>query len=267
MPLLPLLASLSPDLVASLHNFLKELIRLSGSMGNCRYSPPPSSPLQSRLLVDPDNQRAEYFAARRGLFGPEAGPPSVQEKRARCGGRVSGDGLTESSGEGSSGGVGECKGGEGTSDAPAGSLSLPPREHEGGHGGDEGGRNDEKERLLQMGEKLRQRNGHGGGDGDEMEEEGEGNPHTPAREKIWETPAEARERLQFRLRMAERGMDVATASSAAAAAMMSAAGSRRPEVWAVAAEKAARSAGVGALHGKALQAEEAEAGGRPGVTW
>lgn len=236
-------------------------------MGNCRYSPPPSSPLQSRFLVDPDHQWAEYFAARRGLFGPEAGPPSDEEKRARCGGRVSGSGLTRSSGEGSGGGVGECKGGEGISDAPAGSLSLPPREDERGDGGNEGGQNAEKERLLQMGEKLRQRNGHGE-DGDEMEEEkGEESLHNPVRGKIWETPAEARERLQFRLRMAERGMDVASASSAAAAAMMSAAGSRRPEVWAVSAEKAARSAGVGALHGKALQAEEAEAGGRPGVTW
>lgn len=264
---MPFFDFLSPDLVASLHNFLKELIRLSASMGNCRYSPPPSSPLQPRLLVDPDHQRAEYFAAMRGLFGPEAGPPSDEEKRARCGGRVSGGGLAGSSGGGSGGGVGECKGGEGASYAPAGSLSLPPREDEGGDGGDEGGRSvGEKERLLQMGEKLRKRNGHGGDD-DEMEEEGEKNPHTPAREKSWETPAEARERLQFRLRMAERGMDVATASSAAAATMMSAAGSRRPEVWAVAAEKAARSAGVGALHGKALQAEEAEAGGRPGVTW
>ena len=83
------------------------------------------------------------------------------------------------------------------------------------------------------------------------------------RKKSWETPAEARDRLRFRLSIASRRMDVV----AAAAAMTMKAESNKGEPWAARMNRTARAAGVCAIHGKALQPEEAAAGGKKGVTW
>ncbi|CAN0376811.1 unnamed protein product, partial [Ectocarpus sp. 12 AP-2014] len=85
------------DLVTSLKNLLTELIRLSYSMGDCPYVPPRPVPasiepaaaaVTSAAAFDGDEpSRAEYFAAVRGIFGPEAGPLSdndnLRERRRR----------------------------------------------------------------------------------------------------------------------------------------------------------------------------------------
>lgn len=230
-------------MVASLQNFLKELIRVSPSMGDCPYTPPPRPP--SWLLAptaDVDPQQAEYLAARRGLFGPEAGPPSDDEKRKplqTASGSGSGAATLAADAAGCRQGKEESKG-EGVGDranaSPLTGSAIGAGDSGSGRGGEENGQSarDAKQRLP---------------------------------EKRWETPAEARERLEFRLQMVVSRMDVATAAAAATATMAAKAGVRRPEAWAVTAGKVARSAGVCTIHGRALRPEEAEAGGRPGVTW
>lgn len=237
----------APDLVGNLRKLLIELIRLSRTVGkNCPYAPPPppAVPFDAADVGD-DPRRAEYLAAMRGLFGPEAGPPS-DDKKIRIAAEKTRRRLRQENGD---------KKKSETTPLPGGGESRGRRET-----GQGGGVREEK----------------GGGDRDDEGAacEGVADGGTPLQRndhaKRWETPEEARERLEFRLRMATRRLDVACAAAAAVAVAMRAPGPgirRVVESWATAAGKVARSAGVAALHGKPLVPEEAEAGGRPGVTW
>ncbi len=270
--------------MTSLKNLLTELIRLSYSMGNCPYEPPLSPPASPEPVdsaatataagaVGSDPSRAEYLAAVRGLFGPEAGPVSDKDKfrkearrrRRRGAAAAAGDAAAAAAAGGGGGGGGGVSG-----DGLAGK-----QEEKGGSGvdGDRDNGSAESMRAPAVGAAAPGAP-VGTAAAAAKERAGQEERHLPqaitgrkAERRRWETPEEARERLRLRLDMAWRGVGVATAAAAATAAIMARAGSRRSEGWAVAANKASRSSGVLALHGKALSPEDAEEGGRPGVTW
>lgn len=289
------------DLVSSLVSFVTALIDLSPSMGDCPYTPPPLSHLLWRgdgplasltartAAATPgvDMERAEYLAAMRGLFGPEAGPPEDDEKvvkqqlNATCkegktplvSGVVSGSSDSDSGGSVADGG----SGGGGVGDGKRSGLKVEAETGDGAGTGTEeekvswsGSGTPSPQSLLENGlaregggGKGREHNGKGRKSGESGEKQENGGRDMLPRKKSWETPAEARDRLRFRLSIASRRMDVV----AAAAAMTMKAESNKGEPWAARMNRTARAAGVCAIHGKALQPEEAAAGGKKGVTW
>lgn len=320
-------------------------------MGECPYVPPPPVPAflepvvsststtaaaataesfpatASASAADNDNDdtsRAEYFAAVRGLFGPEAGPvPDDDDARRRkrrtrsrakeraasaaAAGNVGGEsgganGHGENgggengggkNGHGENGGGGNGRGenggdqnvrGEVTEGRGAGGVQEekggPGVGGDGGDGGAEVGRTSATEASTAAAaalavaataadaaavapkEQAGKANGHRSPENTKVnEEKGE------CKKRRWETPEEARERLRLRLKMAWRAVDVATAGAAVTDTIMAKAGPSRSEGWVAAANKSWRSSGVLALHGKALRPDDAEEGGRPGVTW
>lgn len=277
-------------------------------MSDCRYTPParPSTPTSLHFgacaaslagsaagskigagHVPVDSRSPEYLAAMRGLLGPEAGPPSDDEKaRIRMEEEHKKRSRLESSDR------------DGVTDSTqimgVRSATFEGR-GEGRRRALQGAEGESVDELIPPGlictrdHAAREVNGHGMrkevSHDVQPEEEGEGVAtvvDVPSRErqssreaiggradvvKLWETPGEARERLTFRLAIAARAMDVANAATAWTSAMASKTGLMRPENWATLAEGTARFAGVGALHGRALSWKGVKASGRPGVTW
>lgn len=168
----PLLLSYSTaDLVTSLKNLLTELIRLSYSMGDCPYVPPRPVPasiepaaaaVSTAAAFDGDEpSRAEYFAAVRGIFGPEAGPLSdndkLRERRRRrrkklkeeaaaaaaaaaaAGNVVDRGDREQASGTGTNSGGGNSGSGHGEPKPSPGCASVHDKSPQAGEGGGGGG--------------------------------------------------------------------------------------------------------------------------------
>lgn len=290
----------APDLVSSLRGFLKQLIELSHSAGDC-----PSDPVAPG--VDP--KRAEFFAAMRGLFGPEAGPPDDDHRPLR---RRVGQGTVEAAGTvGNSNPItttSTVAAINETAEAPVGveegvtPSSLPGTTAEGAEGeGCEDGSDgpvvdvggEEEQKVVEANGSPPLDPGTSGvsrtstkGDTNELQAKEaranhvlprqdmhsqevtrEGQPGKGAKDEMhsrrtWETPEQARERLKFRLKIVERRLDIAVAAAASAAPRRSVA-----EPWISGAAKMARAAGVGTMHGRTLVSDDALAGGTAGVTW
>lgn len=99
--------------------------------------------------------------------------------------------------------------------------------------------------------------GHGAGGG----QGGRSAVDERRRQRTWETPEQARQRLRYRLKMVERRLCYTMAVPPNPPRRSVA------DSWLIAASKMARAAGLATMHGRALKAEEAVAGGAPGVTW
>lgn len=300
---LPAHSPVSSDLVAGLEVFVRELIQLSKTAGKCPFQPPRPSihsrrctttkaPTASRdccavgecgVNENFDPERAEFIAAMRGLFGPEAGPPdspasmpqrlsskkkvaSASSQNANVTGAGGGEGGEEVIKGGSGGGGATVASGTDsntsrTTPDKASTTTAAPTTN--------GKVSANNTTLASSATSANTQNcapGHGGKSTHDSriratEDDEEGKRLRNYRRR-WETPEEARDRLRFRLEMITRRLDVAIASSAVGPP-------RRLQVepWGVTAGKVARAAGVGSLHGKALADDEAIAGGKPGVTW
>lgn len=263
-----------------------ELIRLSHSADRVPLDPVPPG-------VDPE--RAEFSAAMRGLFGPEAGPPCEGDgsSRKRCGRGRQAHKTVEDNGlgvgldlEDASVMASPLKAVAKAAGHESGEISSSVSEalaesKDAGDAGDAGGPG------VESGGDATSNSAHGvldsskAGDGGKLtsavpkaaqevstqgtsaeDDEAVAKGQGAAPRRTWETPEQARKRLRFRLNMVERRLDMSVGTTIGAPSRRSAI-----EPWIVTAVKKARSAGVGTLHGKALKIEEAVAAGEAGVTW